>query len=185
MEDKLVTLAILTYTKAQILKNVLENEGIETYIHNVNQIQPVVSSGVRLRIKESDLPRALKITESSTWLSESIVGEKTPKVDNKSNKNEAFIKAAKRCIDYTDYHFKTEEKIMDIINYSDAENHKAMHKDFYNEVVKQISRYQEGQPFVANKLVKYLKDWLLEHIAFRDKIFVEELMRVLRERENK
>ena len=35
MEDKLVTLAILTYTKAQILKNVLENEGIETYIHNV------------------------------------------------------------------------------------------------------------------------------------------------------
>ena len=33
MEDKLVTLAILTYTKAQILKNVLENEGIETYIH--------------------------------------------------------------------------------------------------------------------------------------------------------
>ena len=41
MEDKLVTLAILTYTKAQILKNVLENEGIETYIHNVNQIQPL------------------------------------------------------------------------------------------------------------------------------------------------
>ena len=79
MEDKLVTLAILTYTKAQILKNVLENEGIETYIHNVNQIQPVVSSGVRLRIKESDLPHALKITESSAWLSESIVGEKETK----------------------------------------------------------------------------------------------------------
>ncbi|ERI86114.1 universal stress family protein [Bacteroides pyogenes F0041] len=86
MEDKLVTLAILTYTKAQILKNVLESEGIETYIHNVNQIQPVVSSGVRLRIKESDLPRALKITESSVWLSESIVGENLPKVKSKSNK---------------------------------------------------------------------------------------------------
>lgn len=68
MEDKLVTLAILTYAKAQILKNVLENEGIETYIHNVNQIQPVVSSGVRVRIKESNLPHALKITESSAWL---------------------------------------------------------------------------------------------------------------------
>lgn len=55
MEDKLVTLAILTYAKAQILKNVLENEGIETYIHNVNQIQPVVSSGVRVRIKRKRL----------------------------------------------------------------------------------------------------------------------------------
>lgn len=86
MEDKLVTLAILTYTKAQILKNVLENEGIETYIHNVNQIQPVVSSGVRVRIKESDLPRALKITESSVWLSESVVGEKYPKLENDSKK---------------------------------------------------------------------------------------------------
>lgn len=47
MEDKLVTLAILTYAKAQILKNVLENEGIEAYIHNVNLIQPVISSGVK------------------------------------------------------------------------------------------------------------------------------------------
>ncbi|MCB6675095.1 universal stress protein [Bacteroides intestinalis] len=86
MEDKLVTLAILTYAKAQILKNVLENEGIETYIHNVNQIQPVVSSGVRLRIKESDLPRALKMTESSAWLSEEVVGGKSPKVEKESNK---------------------------------------------------------------------------------------------------
>ncbi len=86
MEDKLVTLAILTYAKAQILKNVLENEGIETYIHNVNQIQPIVSSGVRLRIKESDLPRALKITESAVWLSEDVVGGKSPKLDKQSNK---------------------------------------------------------------------------------------------------
>lgn len=86
MEDKLVTLAILTYAKAQILKNVLENEGIETYINNVNQIQPVVSSGVRVRIKESDLPHALKITESSAWLSEEVVGEKAPKIEKGSNK---------------------------------------------------------------------------------------------------
>ena len=86
MEDKLVTLAILTYSKAQILKSVLENEGIETYIHNVNLIQPVVSSGVRLRIKESDLPRALKITESSAWLSEEVVGEKAPKNHDEKKK---------------------------------------------------------------------------------------------------
>ena len=45
MEDKLVTLAIHTFEKAQILKTMLETEGIEVYIHNVNQIQPVVSAG--------------------------------------------------------------------------------------------------------------------------------------------
>lgn len=78
MEDKLITLAILTYSKAQILQSVLENEGIESYIHNVNLIQPVISSGVRVRIKESDLPQALKIIESSSWLSSEILHEESP-----------------------------------------------------------------------------------------------------------
>ena len=86
MEDKLVTLAIHTFEKAQILKTMLETEGIEVYIHNVNQIQPVVSAGVRVRIKESDLPHALKITESSAWLSEEVVGGKSPKLEKVSNK---------------------------------------------------------------------------------------------------
>ena len=61
MEDKLVTLAILTYAKAQILKNVLENEGIEAYIHNVNLIQPVISSGVRLELKKAICPMLCKL----------------------------------------------------------------------------------------------------------------------------
>lgn len=85
-EEKLVTLAILTYSKAQILKNVLENEGIEAYIHNVNLIQPVISSGVRIRIKESDLPRALSIIESSVWLAEDIVKEQSQETDRKHKK---------------------------------------------------------------------------------------------------
>ncbi len=85
MEEKLVTLAILTYAKAQILKSVLEKEGIKSYIQNVDLIKPVVSSGVRLRIKESDLPHALKITESNLWLSEDIIGEK-PQEPEKNNK---------------------------------------------------------------------------------------------------
>lgn len=63
MEDKLVTVAIHTYERALILKGLLESEGIETYLHNVNLIQPVFSSGVRVRIKESDLPKALRLIE--------------------------------------------------------------------------------------------------------------------------
>ncbi|MBP5307180.1 MAG: universal stress protein [Paludibacteraceae bacterium] len=62
-EERLITVAIHTFEQAQILKTRLESEGIETYIHNVNLVQPAVSSGVRVRIKESDLPRALAIIE--------------------------------------------------------------------------------------------------------------------------
>lgn len=69
MEDKLVTLAIRTYHRAQMIKTLLEEEGIETVIHNLNLENPEMAVGVRVRIKESDLPRALKIVEDmeSAW----------------------------------------------------------------------------------------------------------------------
>jgi nucleotide-binding universal stress UspA family protein len=70
MENKLITLAIHTFQKAQIIKTLLESEGIEVYLHNVNLISPMVSSGVRVRIKESDLPAALKIIENTTLYKE-------------------------------------------------------------------------------------------------------------------
>jgi nucleotide-binding universal stress UspA family protein len=63
MEDKLVTVAIHSYERAIILKGILESEGIDVYLHNVNQIQPMISAGVRVRIKESDLAAALKRIE--------------------------------------------------------------------------------------------------------------------------
>jgi len=76
MEDKLVTLAIRTFQRAQMIKTVLEENGIETVIHNLNLEHPELSVGVRVRIKESDLPRALKIVEEmeSAWEREPAVG---------------------------------------------------------------------------------------------------------------
>ncbi len=84
MEDKLITLAIHTYQKAQVIKTILESNGIEVYLHNVNLIQPVVSSGVRVRIKESDLPAALKIIENTNLLKDeiSIETEQSVKTSN-------------------------------------------------------------------------------------------------------
>ncbi len=69
MEDKLVTLAIRTYQRAQMIKAVLEESGIETAIHNLNLEHPEMAVGVRVRIHESDLPKALKIVEEmeSAW----------------------------------------------------------------------------------------------------------------------
>ncbi len=93
MDDKLVTLAIHTYQKAQILKTMLESEGIEVYLHNVNLIQPVVSAGVRVRIKESDLPFALKIIENSELFKDEI-----EKKTVESHSKEILIP-----IDFSDY----------------------------------------------------------------------------------
>lgn len=64
MSDRLITVAIHTYDRAVALKNLLEGEGIHVSLQNVNLDQPVVASGVRVRIKESDLPLALRIIEN-------------------------------------------------------------------------------------------------------------------------
>src|ERR1035437_5280123 len=79
MADKLVTLAIRTYQRAQMIKTLLEENGIETVIHNLNLEHPEMAVGVRVRIKESDLPRALKIVEEmeSAWEHEPVTGSTT------------------------------------------------------------------------------------------------------------
>lgn len=70
MEDKLITLVTLTYSKAEILKSVLESEGIMAELYNINVIQPFVASGVKVKINEKDLPRALEIVTNGSWLKE-------------------------------------------------------------------------------------------------------------------
>lgn len=62
--DNLVTLAIHTEEKAQILRSVLESENINVSIEQVSSEHPEMSMGVRIRIKESDLPKALGVVES-------------------------------------------------------------------------------------------------------------------------
>ncbi len=94
MNDRLITIAIYTYEKAQIVKGVLENEGITATIQNVNLIQPVISAGVRVRIMESDLPQALRVLEQYPSLTS----------DTSSNKEEGDEpKRVLIPIDFSDY----------------------------------------------------------------------------------
>ena len=71
--DRLITIAIHTYEKAHQLKNILECEGISVVLQNVNLTTPVVSSGIRVRIHENDLPMALRLIENIEIFSPSAV----------------------------------------------------------------------------------------------------------------
>jgi nucleotide-binding universal stress UspA family protein len=90
-DEKMVTVAIHTYEKAHILKSILESEGIPAVIHGIKMIQPVVPGNVRVRINESDLPRALQIIE---------------KVDFTSKMEDELIETRKEVlipVDFSDY----------------------------------------------------------------------------------
>ncbi len=63
MEDRLVTIAIHNYSRAEILRTRLEAEGIECYLKNVNLIHSSISGGVKVRVNSHDLEKALRIVE--------------------------------------------------------------------------------------------------------------------------
>ena len=62
--SRFITLAIHTYDRAVALRALLEAEGVAVELHNINLEVPGLSSGVRVRIPESDLPLALRIVEN-------------------------------------------------------------------------------------------------------------------------
>lgn len=64
LSDRLITVAIHTYDRAHQLKRLLESEGIVATLQNVNLTNPSISAGIRVRIKECDLPQALRIIEN-------------------------------------------------------------------------------------------------------------------------
>jgi hemerythrin len=72
-------------------------------------------------------------------------------------------------IDYTGYHFRTEEKYFDQFGYPDANSHKEEHMDF----TKNVSDFKEG--FTAGKIglsmevMDFLTNWLQNHIKIVDK----------------
>ena len=94
--DKLITVAIHTYERALQLKTILEKGGVSVTIHNVDLEIPKISTGVRVRIREKDLPLALKIIEESTSIN-------TVPSQNKKHKSAQNILIP---VDFSDYSYK-------------------------------------------------------------------------------
>jgi hemerythrin len=79
-----------------------------------------------------------------------------------------FMVTVKGAVDYVGYHLGTEDKIMRRVKYPEYGAHKKEHDDFVQELLRQISDYQSGRTFAPYALVRYLRDWILSHIAFTD-----------------
>lgn len=61
MEEKIITIALLPYSKAEVLRSMLEAKGIECSLENVNLIQGAVATGVKVQIKAKDAKKAYSI----------------------------------------------------------------------------------------------------------------------------
>ncbi|WP_066631823.1 universal stress protein [Labilibacter marinus] len=64
MDDKIITLATLSFEKAQIVKTLLINEGVECFLEHINLLQGAVAAGVKVQINELDFEKAIKIFDA-------------------------------------------------------------------------------------------------------------------------
>jgi hemerythrin len=85
----------------------------------------------------------------------------------------AFRDLLESLVDYTHYHFSTEEKYFEKFAYPDAVNHTQMHKLFTEKVLDVRSRLSRGQCVVSLEITTFLKDWLIHHIKEMDKAYSE------------
>lgn len=102
---RFITVAIHTYDKAIALRSLLESEGIEVELNNVNLEVPGFSSGVRVRIKESDLPLALRIIENRELFTQPSSGSTAERcylvpTDFSEHSYKAAVVAAKLAFDH-------------------------------------------------------------------------------------
>lgn len=74
-------------------------------------------------------------------------------------------------IGYTTEHFGNEEALMLKHSYPDYEQHKAEHEKLKEKVLDFNNRVKQGKLSFSIELMKFLRDWLTNHINVRDKAY--------------
>jgi hemerythrin-like metal-binding protein len=72
-------------------------------------------------------------------------------------------------INYTVYHFGTEEQLFNETGYPAAKQHLELHKSLTKQVVDIKRRYDAGEPVITIDLMEFLRNWLNDHIKGVDK----------------
>ncbi len=86
--------------------------------------------------------------------------------EGKGNMNVGDI--INRLVDYSVYHFKTEEKYFDKFNYPETEAHKKIHSDFVKKVSIFKGEFDNNEVMLTIDVLNFLSNWLREHILGED-----------------
>lgn len=93
-----------------------------------------------------------------------------------------FVYTLKQCVEYVKVHFKSEEILMRAAGFAGYEEHKKVHDAFIQKVLEfsHEGNYSIGTAF---RLLHFLYEWILSHIAHDDKLFVRSVLEYNRRRQ--
>jgi hemerythrin len=90
--------------------------------------------------------------------------------------NKQFAKALHAAVDYVKTHFGFEERLLQQKAYPYLEWHKTQHAGFIKKILEDAKRFDSGEAYVPNGFVRYLRDWILSHIALADKAYAKYIL---------
>ncbi|MCL2139581.1 MAG: bacteriohemerythrin [Treponema sp.] len=80
-----------------------------------------------------------------------------------------FKKIIQSAVQYVKVHFKTEEEIMSQANFPGYSEHKKEHDKFIMNILDMVNNYEKGIKLTLSEFTKFLREWILTHIAIMDK----------------
>jgi hemerythrin len=83
-----------------------------------------------------------------------------------------FKETMGRMVEYVRFHFGFEQELLQRIKYPDYHEHKRQHDILVKNILESVKEYNAGKKLVPNQFVRTLRDWILSHIAFTDKLYV-------------
>lgn len=166
MEDKLITIAIHNYARAEIIRTRLEAEGVECYLKNINLIHSVISGGVKIRVASNDLEKALRIIEK-------ISDQFREEYQNEINEPDKSVQRILVPVDFSDYSVNACRYAIGLAEKLNAEI-KLMHV-YYNPVV-------NSMPLTDTYYYQVNMDEIIREIEIRAKKNMEEFYKDLKEK---
>jgi hemerythrin len=84
----------------------------------------------------------------------------------------ALSQVLEELIDYTVYHFRSEEELFATHHYPQLEIHKQQHNALTEQVLKLQAEFEEGSATISYEVLDFLHDWLTHHMASSDRGFL-------------
>jgi len=80
-------------------------------------------------------------------------------------------KVLKNLVEYTAYHFETEEGYFREHEYPEYEEHRRMHQELTKRAKELKRAFDLGKPIVTAQVMQFLSNWLNKHIVEEDRKF--------------